>query len=114
MAEEPKELERLVLVRLLRLNARILGTVCGLIGGGGLFLATNFLVLKGGDVVGPHLALLSQFFPGYRVTFPGSLLGFLYAFVTGFAFGYVLARIYNWVADLREVKGRASQDGDQK
>ena len=80
------------------LNAKLLGTVLGLIMGFGLFLATIILVLKGGPVVGPHLALLSQFFPGYSVTFLGSIIGFFYAFVAGFLIGAVLGIVYNQIA----------------
>lgn len=104
MAEVEKVVEELVLTRLLRLNATIQGVVTGLITGLGIFLATNWLVLKGGEVVGPHLSLLSQFFIGYRVTFVGSVIGFAYGFVFGFLTGYLVARMYNWLADLRESK----------
>lgn len=88
-------------VRILRLEAVVQGVAWGLVAGLGLFLATNFLVLKGGRVVGPHLALLRQFFIGYRVTFVGSLIGFAYAFVCGFVAGYVVSRIYNRVVRKR-------------
>jgi hypothetical protein len=54
--------------------------------------------------VGPHLGLLGEFFIGYSVTFVGSLIGFAYAFVCAFVIGYSVARIYNWVADLRNNK----------
>jgi hypothetical protein len=102
MAEPEKTLEEVVLTRLLRLNAMVQGITTGIIAGLVVLSATNLLVLKGGDVVGPHLALLSQFFIGYRVTFLGSLIGFAYAFICGFACGYFVARIYNWLADLTE------------
>src|SRR5499433_4495098 len=102
MAEDEKTLEKVVLTRLLRLNATIQGVVTGTIAGLAIFIATNWLVLKGGDVVGPHLSLLSQFFIGYEVTFVGSLIGFAYAFVAGFVIGYLVARMYNQVLDLRE------------
>jgi hypothetical protein len=82
-------------VRILRLDAVAQGVTTGIIAGLGVFLATNWLVLKGGPVVGPNLALLSQFFFGYRVTFVGSLLGFVWAFAYGFAAGYLVSRIYN-------------------
>ncbi len=59
-------LERAVI----RLNANILGIVLGIITGLGIFIATNFLILKGGEVVGPHLALLGAFFPYYRGNVP--------------------------------------------
>jgi hypothetical protein len=100
MAEDEKTLEKVVLTRLLRLNAAVQGLVTGIIAGLGIFIATNWLVLKGGDVVGPHLALLGQFFIGYQVTFVGSLVGFAYTFVTGFLIGYFVARIYNYIVDV--------------
>jgi hypothetical protein len=94
MNREEEQLEKAVVV----LNAKLLGIVFGFLLGLGLFLATNFLVLKGGENVGQHLSLLSQFFPGYRVTFLGSLVGFAYAFVAGFIIGVVLGSVYNRVA----------------
>jgi fructose-specific phosphotransferase system IIC component len=69
-------------------------------------IATIFLVLKGGDVVGPHLALLGQFFIGYQVTFGGSIVGFLYGLLSGFVIGYVIATLYNWMASIREKRAR--------
>jgi hypothetical protein len=83
---------------MLRLNARAWGISFGLLLGLGLFVATNFLVLKGGPDVGAHLGLLSAFFPGYRVTFLGSLLGFMYAFVLGYGLGRVIGEVYNRLA----------------
>jgi hypothetical protein len=99
-----KALENVVLTRVMRLNAKINGLVAGIMVGLGIFVATNWLVLKGGDVVGPHLGLLGQFFIGYEVSFGGSLIGFAYGFATGFSVGYLIARIYNWVVDFRENK----------
>lgn len=102
MAEDEKTLGKVVLTRLLRLNAIMQGVVTGIVAGLGIFIATNWLVLKGGDVVGPHLGLLGHFFIGYKVSFVGSLIGFVYAFVTGFLIGYFIARIYNRIVDVRE------------
>src|SRR5207244_8881499 len=90
-------LEEVVLTRILRLNATVQGLVSGIVAGFVIFIATNWLVLKGGYVVGPHLSLLSQFFIGYRVTFLGSLIGFAYGFGCGFIGGYLVARMYNWI-----------------
>ncbi len=104
MADEKRALEQMVLARALHLNATVQGIVIGLVAGLGIFLATNWLVVKGGEVVGPHLALLGQFFPGYRVSFGGSVIGFAYGFVGGYLVGYVVARIYNWAAGRRERK----------
>jgi hypothetical protein len=97
-----KPLEDIIQARVLRLNAAIQGVVTGLVAGLAVFIATNWLILKGGDVVGPHLSLLGQFFIGYRVTFIGSLIGFGYAFVLGYIVGYLVARIYNFIADRKE------------
>ncbi len=94
MAGEEEALEKAVV----RLNAKLMGIVVGFLAGLGLFLATMILVLKGGPNVGAHLGLLSQFFPGYRVTFLGSFVGFFYAFVVGFVIGSVLGAVYNKVA----------------
>ncbi|HEX5418102.1 MAG TPA: hypothetical protein VFZ25_20800 [Chloroflexota bacterium] len=86
---------------LLRLNAVITGFVTGFFAGLAVFIATNWLLLKGGDVVGPHLGLLGQFFIGYTVSFVGSLIGFAYAFVVAFLVGFFVGRVYNWLIDLR-------------
>jgi hypothetical protein len=101
MVRNEKELEAVILVRAVRLNATIAGLVTGLMAGFALFVATNWLVLKGGAVVGPHLLLLNQFFLGYRVTFRGSLIGFAWAFCLGFAAGFAIVRIYNALVGLR-------------
>ena len=92
----------------LRLNARIWGLVCGLLLGLVIFIATNWLVIKGGYVnpsgeyvVGPHLQLLSQFFIGYRVSFFGSIIGFFYGFAIGTFCGSALGYFYNRIADYR-------------
>ena len=86
---------------LARLNARVWGVSVGLVAGLMLFLATNILILRGGEVVGPHLALLGLLLPGYRVTFVGSLIGFVYAFVIGYAIGRLIGVVYNAVTDRR-------------
>lgn len=104
MVEQRKAPEEIILTRLLRLNAMIHGLVTGLVAGLAIFMATNWLILEGGENVGQHLVLLRHFFWGYRVTFLGSLLGFVYAFVCGFAGGYMVARIYNWLVNIREEK----------
>jgi protoporphyrinogen oxidase len=67
------------------------GVVFGLV----IFLATLLLVLKGGEVVGPHLRLLRNYFPGYRVTWLGSVLGLGYGFFAGFLLGWTWAFLRN-------------------
>jgi protoporphyrinogen oxidase len=76
-----------------------MGTVAGML----LFLATLVIVLKGGPVVGPTLGLLNQYFPGYTVTFSGSIIGFVYAFVSGFTVGWGFAMFRNIIVFLYTV-----------
>jgi hypothetical protein len=68
-----------------------LGTVSGAL----LFVATLGLFLKGGDVIGPNLQLLRQYFSGYSVSPSGSLVGLAYGFVTGFIGGWIFAFLRN-------------------
>src|SRR3989304_3002804 len=92
---------------ILRLNAKILGLVLGFLMGLAIFIATNWLVIKGGHitasgetVVGPHLQLLSQFFIGYRVSFLGSIIGFAYGFAVGTLSGALIGWIYKRIVDI--------------
>lgn len=80
---------------LLRLNAQAWGIAFGLTLGLGLFFSTVVLVMRGGEVVGPHLALLGIFLPGYSVTFTGGVIGFVYLFVIGYAIGRLVGELYN-------------------
>jgi hypothetical protein len=107
--DDPRTIDNLLVARMVRLNATVHGIVLGLVAGLGLFVATLWLVIKGGPVVGPHLALLGQFFVGYRVTLLGSFVGLAYGFAVGFLVGFVVTTLYNWIAGLREPRtGRSS------
>lgn len=90
----PQE-HRLLLKTLARANEQGWGIAFGVLLGLGLFFATSILVIKGGDHPGPHLSLLRVYFPGYSVTWLGSVIGFVYAFVVGYAIGRTIATIYN-------------------
>ena len=95
--------ERYILKKqLMRLHEQSWGIALGSVLGLGLFVATNVLVLRGGDTVGPHLSLLSVYFPGYSVTVLGSLIGFVYAFVIGYAGGRIVVTLYNQISDMRQ------------
>jgi hypothetical protein len=80
---------------LARLNAKAWGVAVGLLAGLGLLAATWILVILDGPVVGPHLSLLGVFLPGYSVTWLGGLVGFVYAFVGGYAMGRLIGYLYN-------------------
>lgn len=78
-----------------KLDAVALGTAVGMVWGGTIWMMTVLLLAKGGDLIGPNLALLGEFIPDYTVTWTGSLVGLLYGFGTGFIFGFAFARSRN-------------------
>jgi hypothetical protein len=82
------------------------GAAFGLVFGLVLLVATLCLALKGGPVVGPHLALLSQYFPGYQVTPTGSMVGLCYGLGVGFVFGWTSALLRNVVLFVYETAVR--------
>lgn len=93
-----------------------LGVACGVVSGFLLFLATAALILKGGPVVGPNLSLLSNYFPGFSVNWPGSVIGFLWASAVGFVLGWFVALLRNVFLALYlfliKTKAEISQYGD--
>ena len=109
MADNNWSEEEKLLKAVVRFNATSLGLILGLLIGLAIFLATNWLVIKGGpitrsgkEIVGPHLQLLSQFFIGYKVTFLGSIIGFLYGFAIGTLGGALIGWVYNRIVDLKK------------
>ena len=94
MSDDPKAAPTLPM-HVVRLEAILNGASVGLLAGFAIFLATNWLVFKGGPAVGPHLGLLAQFFVGYEVSVAGSLIGFLWGFAYGFLAAYGVSTIYN-------------------
>jgi hypothetical protein len=71
--------------------ATAVGSVCGL----AVFIMTLWLVLKGGEVVGPNLQLLGQYFIGYTVTVKGAFIGMVYSFLWSFMLGWLFAYLRN-------------------
>lgn len=95
-----------------RLDAVALGIAVGALCGVGLCVATMILLVKGGETVGQNLRLLGQYFPGYRVTWPGAFVGLGYGFVAGFAAGWFGAMVRNavlWLY-LLKVKMKAASE----
>ena len=83
-----------------RIDTVALAVAMGCVFALGLWLATALLLLKdtpAGTPVGPHLALLANYFPGYSVSWPGSLLGAAYAFVVGCIVGGLIGAVWNVV-----------------
>lgn len=90
----PQE-EKLLRQTVARMNEQGWGITFGLLGGVGLFLATAILLIRGGENVGAHLGLIGVYFPGYSVSWVGAVIGFVYAFVAGYAVGRTVATVYN-------------------
>lgn len=103
------EEEEIILSTVARIHATILALICGLILGIIVFLMTVWLLIKGGESVGAHLQLLSQFFFGYTVTWGGSLIGFLWGFLYGAVVGWMIGTIYNRVIHLRHHRKKIRQ-----
>jgi hypothetical protein len=97
-----RDRERALVARsIARLRAAIIAVVSGMVGGAGLFVATLWLVIKGGENVGQNLSLLSHYYPGYSVTWLGSLVGLFYGALSGAALGGMVAWLYNTIAGWR-------------
>jgi len=68
-----------------------LGSVFALL----LYITNAALLLQGGEVVGPHLALIGIYLPGYDVSWTGGLIGACYFWVIGAVVGAVIAMLWN-------------------
>jgi len=90
-----------------RLRTTVVAIVTAVVMGFGLFVATLWLVIKGGPPVGPTLGLLRTYYPGYSVTWFGSFVGLAYGALTGAVIGGAFAWLYNWIA-----ARRASDNGN--
>ena len=75
------------------LNKKALGLACGLLWGGGVFVATLLVMMA--DNGGEHLSLLARFYIGYTVSPLGAFLGLVYGFIDGMVTGWILAWLYN-------------------
>jgi hypothetical protein len=66
-----------------------------------LVVTTNWLVVRGTAPYSNNAALLSQYLPGYSVSFAGSIIGAIELFAAAFVGAHMLAAIYNSVARSR-------------
>jgi hypothetical protein len=96
----PSVPDQLVIQAFAKVDKVALGIASGLIGAMGVLLATVILLIKGGDPLGPNLALLGQYFIGYTVSWKGSVVGALYGFLFGFALGWSTAFLRNLFVSL--------------
>lgn len=89
--------EKMIVQSLAKLDGIALGIALGTLFGLLIFFATNILIIKGGEFVGPNLVLLNNYFIGYEITFTGSLIGLIYGFASGFVTGWLIAFLRNFV-----------------
>ena len=92
--------ELIVRAAFARFDVVALAVAMGCVGALGLFGATAILLVKGappGVSVGPHLALLTNFLPGYSVSWPGSVVGLIYGSLIGLVLGGLIAVVWNIV-----------------
>ena len=101
MTPQPRQADE-ISQTLARIKADALALVCALIGGGGLFAMTVWLVIKDGPQAGQHLQLHANRFVGYSVTWAGALVGLVYGAITGGVVGWAVGRIYNRVVNARQ------------
>jgi hypothetical protein len=79
-------------VLLVKLNAKAFGLACGILWGLVIFVATFWVMIKGG---GNTLALLQQFYFGYKISVLGAFIGLVWGFIDGFIGGYLFSWLYN-------------------
>lgn len=99
-SRETDRSERIVRATFARLDISAIAVSVGCLFGIVLCAATAILLLKGapaGQHVGAHLGLLANFFPGYSVTWPGSLIGVVYGFLVGLVVGGAVGVFWNFV-----------------
>ncbi|MGE0126740.1 MAG: NAD(P)/FAD-dependent oxidoreductase [Blastocatellales bacterium] len=80
-----------------KLDPVALGAAFGVVSGLILLLASAALLLKGGPDVGRNLSLLGHYLIGFDVTWAGALLGAGEVGIGGFALGFLVAWLRNWL-----------------
>ena len=77
-----------------RAHKRALGAAVGLTVGFAIFALTAVHVIF--NIEGLEIGLLSQYFYGYTVSWPGAFVGLVWGFVTGFIAGWMLGFVHNF------------------
>lgn len=114
--EKSNEADAIIISSLAKLDSLALGISLGTLCGLTIFIATVFLIYKGGEEIGPNLELLSQYFIGFEVTERGSVIGLIYGFFFGFFLGALIAFLRNSIVGIYlhilKVKGHVSAVND--
>ncbi len=101
---EPSDTTGTLQDAVLRLKKREFAMAIGLLAGTAMFVATTLLIINHdpGKPLGPHLKLLGHFLPGYKITWTGSVLGFVYLSVLGGGAALFVAAFYNRLVEASE------------
>ena len=91
------------------LHKRAMGMAVGLVLGALVFLVTLVTTFFPADQEWP-LELLSQYFAGYTVSWPGAFLGLLWGGFVGFVAGWFAAFCRNFVVGLQIWLGKTKEE----
>jgi protoporphyrinogen oxidase len=100
------ELETLLRQAFAHYDPIALGVAVGTVSGLGLLVATALLLFGAGSFPGPTLSLLGNYLIGYNISWPGAILGTLEAATGGFAVGFVIAKLTNFLIGAYEASIR--------
>ena len=81
-----------------RMRSRIVAVSCAVISGSALMIGTILHIARERAPSTLDIALLSNYLPGYSVSWLGALLGLFYGALLGGVFGGVFAWFYNRLA----------------
>ena len=81
----------------MKLNVGAFALAFGIWWGVGIFIATWWLIVTGGEPSAPML--IDRFYLGYNVTPLGSLVGLIWGFICGAICGGILAWLYNFLSE---------------
>lgn len=76
----------------MKLDVKAGGLAGGILWGITVFLATIWILIKGGGLT---LMKLGQFYIGYSISIPGAIIGGIYGFVHGFVATALFIFLYN-------------------
>ena len=77
----------------MNINAKNFGLAAGILWGLVMLILTLISVSSG--YATNFLNIIAGIYPGYEITYAGSLIGFAYGFVDAFVGGYLLIWLYN-------------------
>ena len=79
----------------MKLNVKVFALTVGLFWGFGLLFLTWWIILL--DGASGTVTLIGKVYRGYNISFIGSLIGFVWAFVDGIIGGAIFGWLYNFL-----------------